>query len=121
VPGVIELHDQYVAGKRSHGFGRFLKNEEKVAPEPVVTCVAADEIDRFIGAENLTERLRHLRRLRDEGLMICQPGGLQAQMRRGEPRAYVFRCQAHDVPRVGRRAASPKRTGRGRVGRVHLV
>lgn len=121
MPGVIELHDQYVAGKRSHGFGRFLKNEEKVEPEPVVTCVAADEIDRFIGAESLTERLRHLRRLRDEGLLIHQPGGLQAQMRRGEPRAYVFRCQAHDVPRVGRRAAPPKRTGRGRVGRVHLV
>ena len=119
MPGVIELHDQYVAGKRSHGFGRFLKNEEKVPPEPVVTCVAADEIDRFIGAENLTERLRHLRRLRDEGLLIHQPGKLQAQMRRGEPRAYVFRCPAHEVPMVAARVRPGAKTGR--VGRIHLV
>jgi hypothetical protein len=58
VPAVVELHDQYVAGKRSHGFGCHLANEEKPEPEPIVTLVAPGEIDRFIGAETYAERLR---------------------------------------------------------------
>ena len=119
---MVELHDQYVAGKRSHGFGRHLKNEEKVPPEPVVTAVAPAEIDRLIGARTYADRLRHLRRLRGEGFLIHQPGRLTAQMGRGKPRAYVFRCQAHDVPRVDRSLPAPgARSAKRRTGGVWAI
>jgi hypothetical protein len=119
MPAVVELHDQYVAGKRSHGFGRHLANEDKPEPEPVVTLVAPGEIDRFIGARSYAERLRHLRRLRDDGLLISQKGRLAAQQRRGSPRAYAFRCAAHEVPMVDGGARNPRVTKpRGAVGRV---
>lgn len=74
MPAVVELHDQYVVGKRSRGFGRHLANEDKPEPEPIVTLVAPGEINRFIGARDNAERLRHLKHLRDEGILIHRKG-----------------------------------------------
>jgi hypothetical protein len=110
VAQVVELHDEFVKGKKTRR-GRWVPNDEKPAPEPVVTLIAPGEIDRFLGASTYGERLRHLRRLRDEGLLIHNPGLLlQRVSGQGVERAYVFRCQAHDVPRVERGSRPHRKT-----------
>jgi len=97
---VLELHDQFVKGKRTRR-GRWLPNDEKPTPEQVVTIVAPHEIDRFIGARTYGERLAHLRRLRDEGTLIHSKGRLtQKVVGHGVPRAYVFRGEALSIPSV---------------------
>jgi hypothetical protein len=109
---VVELHDQFVKGRKTRR-GRPLPNDEKPAPEPVVTLVHPASIDDFLGARSYGERLRHLRRLRDEGLLIHGRRMLLQRVRgQGVERAYVFRCQAHEVPRIEARSAAP---GEGRV------
>jgi hypothetical protein len=114
VPGVVELHDQFIKGKKTQR-GRPVRRD----PEPVVTLVAPDEIDRFIGAATYGERLRHLRRLRDEGVLIHNKRMLLQRVRgQGVERAYVFRCRADDVPMV----TSPQsKRPRGSVGTIHAV
>lgn len=90
---VLEL---YEFSKR-YGPGR----REEIA---VVTAVASDAIDDFLHARTAAERTAHLRRLRDEGLLIHNRGRLTQRVRgHGVQRAYVFRSYAHQIPRVGRR------------------
>jgi hypothetical protein len=117
--GVVELHGEVVKGKQTRG-GRPLPEAERPKPEPVVTLVTHGEIDRFLGARNLSERTAHLRRLRDDGLLISRGGGRLYQDVRGQGvrTAYVFRCEAHEVPLVsGARPGRKRKTGSvGRVG-----
>jgi hypothetical protein len=114
---VVELHDQFVKGRKTRR-GRPVPNDEKPAPEPVVTLVTHGEIDHFLGARSLSERTAHLRRLRDDGLLICRGGGRLSQDVRGQGvrSAYVFRCPAHDVPRIEQRASPLRRVGN--IGRI---
>lgn len=115
---IVELFDQFVKGRKTRN-GRPLPRSEMPEPEPVVTLVHPDEIDRFVGAETYGERLRHLRRLRDEGLLIHGRRMLLQRVRgQGVERAYVFRCRAHEVPMVEHRP--PRRNPRvtGSVGRI---
>jgi hypothetical protein len=112
---VVELNDQFVKGRKTRR-GRPVPNDEKPTPEPVVTLVHPASIDDFLGARSYGERLRHLRRLRDEGLLIHGRRMLLQRVRgQGVERAYVFRCQAHEVPRIEARPA-PREPGR--VGRI---
>jgi hypothetical protein len=115
VAQVVEIYDQFVKGKKTRG-GRWVPNDEKPAPEPVVTLVTHGEIDAFLGARSLGERLRHLRALRDGGLLIHRPNRLSQDVRgQGVRSAYVFRCAAHDVPRIERERPA------GGLGRVRVV
>jgi hypothetical protein len=75
-----------------------------------VTVVTPDAVERFLGASG--DRLRtHLRRLRDDGRLIHEPGRLQQRVRFEAPeakhgrvhvRCYVFRGRKRDIP-VARR------------------
>lgn len=82
-------------------------------PEPVVTLVAPATVDDFLNARNGAERLRHLRELRDRGVLIHDRGRLQQTVRgQGIRRAYVFRAPADRVPRAAARAREQPPTGR---------
>lgn len=85
----------------------FRKRGEDVG---TVTAVSAPSIDDFLGTRTRAERVAHLRRLRDEGILIHNPGRLTQRLRdQGVRRAYVFRGPAWSVPRYERAS------GRGRV------
>lgn len=97
----MELYDEFVKGRKTRG-GQPLPADEMPRPEPVVTLVAPDAVDEFLGARSLRERTAHLRRLRDEGLLICHGRGRLYQYVRGQgvKTAYVFRCESWAVPRI---------------------
>jgi hypothetical protein len=118
---VIEIFGQFVKGKRTRG-GRPVHRE----PEAVVTLVATGAIDDFLGARSAYERTEHLRRLRDEGLLIHDSDHRLTQKVAGQgvKRAYAFRARADDVPRIPAARPRPEKTqrrdqpGRGSVGIV---
>ena len=74
------------------------------APKPeVVTAVLPGVVEQFIGASSYAERLRHLKRLRDEGVLVHSRNRLQQKVRgQGDHVlwAYVFRGDAESVPRI---------------------
>lgn len=113
---VVELHDEFVKGRKTRD-GRPLPPDEMPQPERVVTMVAPDAVDDFLGARSVAERVAHLRRLRDEGLLICHGRGRLYQYVRGQGvrTAYVFRAPAHDVPRIDQRTPGKKR---GTISRI---
>lgn len=104
--------------------GKTTRRGEHVAPEwgpGDVVAVAPGSVDRLIDARSVSERVRHLRRLRDEGILLTRPGSgrLTHKVRgQGVERAYVFAVEDPlSIPRM-RRRADP---ARGRVGRVFSV
>lgn len=98
VASLVEIPD-FVKGRKTRR-GEPLPPEEIPRPE-LVTAVAPSEIDAFLGARSPAERIRHLRRLRDEGVLIHSKGRLQQRIRGHDiPRAYVFRGYAASVPRA---------------------
>jgi hypothetical protein len=125
---VVEIWDDgngggFVKGKRTRK-GRPLAPGEAPEPEPVVTLVRSGVLDNFIGARNRAERLAHLRRLREEGVLIHSKGRLQQSLRRdshGVRRAYVFRVKADEVPRIERQAAPASADRHGGVGAPFAV
>lgn len=75
-------------------------------PPFLVTVVRRDEALEFFRAPNETVLRRHLRGLRDLGLLVCAPSGrLTQRVRVGErqedrDRAYVVRGPISEVPRL---------------------
>jgi hypothetical protein len=68
-----------------------------------VTVVHRDEAREFFNARTDTELRRHLRGLRDLGMLVHSPGRLTQTVRVGERErvsAYVLRGQTADVPRL---------------------
>lgn len=95
---VVEIPN-FVKGKKTRR-GEPLPPDEMPQPE-LVTAVARSEIDRFLGARDMGERTAHLRRLRDEGVLIHNKGRLTQKVRgQGVPTAYCFRGPAESVPRI---------------------
>jgi len=119
MPDYLELHDEFRKGKATRR-GRPLPPGESPPTEPVVTLVHPASVDAFIGARSYGERLAHLRRLRDEGILIHNRGRLTQVVRgQGVRCAYVFRRRAAEVPKVepaAPTAPTRRRGGRGRVG-----
>ena len=108
----VELWGEFRKGKTTRN-GRPLPAAEMPLPEPVVTLVAPHRIEAFLGARNRREVLAHLRRLRDEGLLISDRDRLQQRVRgQGVRRAFVFRCEAHLVPKV---KTAPRESGGGKM------
>jgi hypothetical protein len=106
----VEIFDGFIKGRKTRR-GHPLPT----APEPVVTLVSPASIDAFLGARDLAERLRHLRRLRDEGVLIHNRGRLtQAVRGQGVARAYCFRCPADQVLRI-ERDPHTSASGRARI------
>jgi hypothetical protein len=111
MPEYVEIFDGFVKGRKTRR-GRPVPN----APEPVVTLVHPDSIDGFLGARSHTERLRHLRDLRDRGILIHSKNRLtQAVRGQGVSRAYVFRRRADEVPRVQRAPQPPPEQAGGKM------
>jgi len=95
---VVEIAS-FVKGKKTRR-GEPLPPEEMPQPE-LVTAVAPSAIDRFLGSRDASERTRHLRRLRADGILIHNRGRLTQKIRgHGIPTAYVFRGAAESVPRI---------------------
>jgi hypothetical protein len=107
---IREIPD-FRAGKQTHR-GRPTPTEPQR-----VTVVPAADADDFFGTRSRTERVEHVRGLRDLGLIHHRdPGKLTCRVRTGEKddkgwpvreRAYVFNCAVEDVPRR-RRATRPR-------------
>lgn len=96
VATVVEIPD-FIKGRKTRR-GEPRPPEEMPRPE-VVTAVAPSEIDAFLGTRSPAERVRHLRWLRDDGVLIHSKGRLQQRIRGHDVcRAYVFRGYAADVP-----------------------
>lgn len=103
---VVEIAS-FVKGKKTRR-GRPLPTDEMPRSE-LVTAVAPAAIDRFLGARDATERTRHLRRLRDEGILIHNRGRLTQKVRgHGIPSAYVFRGSIDGVPRIRDRSSATR-------------
>jgi hypothetical protein len=101
---VIELHECFTKGKVTRKT-KPLPPEEMPKPEKVVTLVAPDSIESFLGAHNRAEVTQHLRKLRDSGLLITDKGARLTQSIKGQPikRAYCFGTSAETVPRIDHR------------------
>lgn len=98
---VVEIPD-FVKGKKTRR-GEPLPPEEMPQPE-LVTAVAPAVIDAFLRARSYGERIRHLRELRDEGMLIHSKGRLTQALRGHDvDRAYVFRGCVAGVPSCGSR------------------
>jgi hypothetical protein len=82
---------------------------------PVVCAVRRGDINAFLNVKAVHERTEHLRRLRQQGILIATHEG-ELQQRVKDPvtgrqeRAYVFKGEPHTVPRV--RTSPPRRRGR---------
>jgi hypothetical protein len=82
------------------------KQTRKGKPSPTepfpVTVIHRHEAREFFNCADDTELRRHLRGLRDLGVLVCKPGRLTQKVRVG-PRehviAYVCKGQASDLPR----------------------
>ncbi len=87
--------------------GKQIRRGRPTPTEPFhATIVTADQIDAFLGTGSVEERVRHLRGVRDLGLLVHNAGRLTQKVRTrdGRPvRGYVFRCRPDEVPRRKRR------------------
>lgn len=103
---VIELHESFRKGKQTHK-GKPLPPEEMPPVEKIVTLVAPDSIQSFLGAHNRKEVTEHLRKLRDSGLLITDKGPRLTQSIKGHglKRAYCFKTSAVTVPRIDHRVS----------------
>lgn len=84
---------------------------------PVVTVVTRDAIDSLLGTSPRTRSAR-LRKLRDQGRLVCRRPGRLTQVVRDDTgsrfRAYVFAGGADQLPILPRQERKPDR-GRARV------
>jgi hypothetical protein len=116
MPDVVEVFDQFTKGKRTRR-GQRIPNP----PLPVVTLVAPAKIDAVIWARDRAERNAHLRKLRDEGILLHDRHRLQQSIRGHEvQRAYAFACREAEIPRIRREPRAPERPP-GRVGSIIQV
>jgi hypothetical protein len=125
MPEVVEIWGEWTKGKRSHK-GQPLPPDQMPQPDRVVSLVAPSAIDSAIGARSRAERTRFLRQLRDEGRIYCDKNGkLTQSLRRGSHglrSAYVFRCEAVQIPQVpresGQSTASQDGSSRGGIRQI---
>jgi hypothetical protein len=106
----VRVIEDFTEGRRTRG-GEPIPD----APPPfVVTVVTRDAIDEFLGTRNARELTRHLRALRQLGLLVHEPGRLTQRVvvgrdERGYPRTRrccVFRAESPNaVPRMRRHRA----------------
>jgi hypothetical protein len=84
--------------------GKQTRKGEPTPTEPfAVTVIGRDEAHRFFNARSDRDLYRHLRGLRDLGLLVHTEGRLTQIVRVGvgeRVRAYVVRGPAAEVPRL---------------------
>jgi hypothetical protein len=98
---------------------------------PIVLAVAPSAVDRLLDVRTMPDRLRVLRRLRAEGLLITRGGRLTHNVHGGPPplpaeksRAYIFACDDPSIviaaaDRLRREeSADQPQPRRGRVLRI---
>jgi len=85
----------------------------RVEPEAVTIVDTGASVEHFLGARGPRLR-RHLRELRDAGLLVHEKGRLTQRVRVEAPgtrygvtyqRCHVFRGRRDEIPRAARRAA----------------
>jgi hypothetical protein len=123
VKGVYETDNWRSGKKRSRAPGY-------VPPEPETVTIVLGRATalKFFGCRNDTELERHLRELRDRGMLICSGRRLQNWVRVDDPsgvdgvrhvRGYVVRGHKKDVPTMRKEHATAAKGGR--LGQVFTV
>ena len=89
---------------------RIQRRRQPTRTVPVCTaCETWREVLRVLGAPDSVEARRHMRRLRDSGVLITKSGphSLQAKLKGGQF-VWLFGCAEADIPRLGRPRSKPR-------------